>query len=275
MISVANLTKDFGGNRVLKGISFELARGEAVCVLGPSGAGKSTLLRCLNGLVRPTTGSISIAGMVLERKNLHAVRRRVGFIFQAYQLLGNLSVLRNVLIGRLAEKTPWNLVFSKHDHRVALEAIAAVGLGDKVHARVSELSGGQKQRVGIARALAHGPEVLLADEPISNLDPVTGREILALLQSINRERGTTLICNLHDVSQARVTADRILGLREGVLVFDRQPEALGADDLNRLYGMPRPGTGVASELAGSSRPAPRLHTGIDPAAAYIPFEATP
>lgn len=211
--------------------------------------------------------------MVLKRKNLAAVRRRVGFIFQAYQLCGNLSVLRNVLIGRLAEKASWSILFSKHDRRVALAAIDAVGLGDKVHARVSELSGGQKQRVGIVRALAHDPEVLLADEPISNLDPVTGREILALLRSINRERGTTLICNLHDVSLAIGIADRILGLREGMLAFDRKPESINSDDLDRLYEMPRAASGSAGELIGSSRLAQRLPTGTDPAASYKTLES--
>ncbi len=236
MISIAHLTKDFGGDRVLQGVSFELARGEIACVLGPSGAGKSTLLRCINGLLRPTSGTIRIDGMSVERKHLAAVRRRVGFIFQSYQLVGSASVLRNVLIGRLAEKAPWNLLFSKQDHQLATEAIISVGLGEKRHARVDELSGGQKQRVGIARALAHDPEVLLADEPISNLDPVTGREILALLQSICRERGTTLLCNLHNVPLATAIADRVLGLKRGILVFNLSPGALGPEEIERLYG---------------------------------------
>ncbi|MBV8486666.1 MAG: ATP-binding cassette domain-containing protein, partial [Planctomycetaceae bacterium] len=174
-------------------MNLEVARGEALFVLGPSGAGKSTLLRCLNGLYWPSGGSVWIDEVKLERRNLAAIRRRVGFIFQGYQLISNLSVLRNVLIGRLAEKPGWSLFFSKRDLYLAREAIEAVGLEDKVHARVSELSGGQKQRVGIARALVRDPEVLLADEPISSLDPVTGREVLALLRSIGSARGMTLV----------------------------------------------------------------------------------
>jgi phosphonate transport system ATP-binding protein len=167
MIRIVELTKEFGGNYVLRGVNLEVAQGEALFVLGPSGAGKSTLLRCLNGLYWPSSGIVWIGGMKLERRNLAAIRRRVGFIFQAYQLLSNLSVLRNVLIGRLAEKPGWSLFFSKRDVHLACEAIEAVGLGDKVHARVSELSGGQKQRVGIARALAHDPMIPRSYWPMS------------------------------------------------------------------------------------------------------------
>jgi phosphonate transport system ATP-binding protein len=252
MIRIVELTKEFGGNRVLKGVNLEVARGEALFVLGPSGAGKSTLLRCLNGLYWPSGGSVWVGGVKLERGNLAAIRRRVGFIFQGYQLISNLSVLRNVLIGRLAEKPGWSLLFSKRDVGLAREAIEAVGLTDKLHARVSELSGGQKQRVGIARALVRDPEVQLADEPISSLDPVTGREILALLRSIGAMRGMTLVCNVHDVSLATETADRLIGLRDGVVAFDRSPEELAADDLDRLYGAPRLAPPAGSSVAASS-----------------------
>ena len=174
MIEVDGLTKAFGSLRVLKGLTFRVESGEALFVLGPSGAGKSTLLRCLNGLVMPGGGAVAIDGIPIERRRLREVRRKVGFIFQGFNLVGNLSVLRNVLIGRLAEKAPWDLAFSKADRRIALDAIAAVGLADKADARADTLSGGQKQRVGIARALAHDPAVLLADEPVSNLDPRSG-----------------------------------------------------------------------------------------------------
>ena len=258
MIRIVELTKEFGGNRVLRGVNLEVARGEALFVLGPSGAGKSTLLRCLNGLYWPSGGSVWIDEVKLERRNLAAIRRRVGFIFQGYQLISNLSVLRNVLIGRLAEKPGWSLFFSKRDLYLAREAIEAVGLEDKVHARVSELSGGQKQRVGIARALVRDPEVLLADEPISSLDPVTGREILALLRSIGSARGMTLVCNLHDVSLATEAADRLIGLRDGVVAFDRRPDELVGDDLDQLYGTSRLASPLGSSPAASSgREVPR------------------
>jgi ABC-type lipoprotein export system ATPase subunit len=154
MIQVANLTKSFGRHRVLRGLSFRVGAGEFVVVLGPSGAGKSTLLRCLNGLVQPSLGSVAVAGSVVDRRTLGAVRKQVGFIFQGANVHGSLTVLQNVLIGRLAEKSPWSILFSKEDRSVAREAIERVGLGEKTFARTSTLSGGQRQRVGIARALA-------------------------------------------------------------------------------------------------------------------------
>jgi phosphonate transport system ATP-binding protein len=236
MIEVENLTKFFGPLPVLKGLSFRVSCGDLVVVLGPSGAGKSTLLRCLSGLVSPSDGSVAIAGIRLDRRHLAAVRKRVGFIFQGVNVHGNLTVLQNVLIGRLAEKSPWDVFFSKADRRVAIEAIDRVGLGAKMGARASKLSGGQRQRVGIARALAHDPAVLLADEPVSSLDPVTGREILDLLREINRDRGTTVLCNLHDVGQARRIADRILGLRAGEITFDGRPDRLSPGEVARIYG---------------------------------------
>lgn len=236
MIEVEGLTRSFGALEVLRGVSFQVPRGEFVVVLGPSGAGKSTLLRCLNGLVRPSSGSVAIDRVVVGRENLAAVRKRVGFIFQGVNVHGNLSVLRNVLIGRLAEKPPWALTFSADDKRLARQAIERVGLGGREETRVSTLSGGQRQRVGIARALAHDPAVLLADEPVSSLDPVTGCEVLDLLRAINRERGTTVVCNLHDVSLARRVADRVIGLNGGRITFDGPPARMTVIDLIEIYG---------------------------------------
>jgi phosphonate transport system ATP-binding protein len=242
MIEVENLTKFFGPLQVLKGLSFQVRCGALVVVLGPSGAGKSTLLRCLSGLVKPSEGSVVIDGIGLDRRHLRAVRKRVGFIFQGVNVHGNLTVLQNVLLGRLAEKSPWIVFFSKEDRRVALEAIERVGLGAKVGERASKLSGGQRQRVGIARALAHDPAVLLADEPVSSLDPMTGREILDLLREINRNHGTTVLCNLHDVGFARRIAHRILALRGGEITFDGPPDRLSPVELARIYGdsLPEP-----------------------------------
>jgi phosphonate transport system ATP-binding protein len=236
MIEVANLTKSFGHLRVLSGLSFRVERGEFVVVLGASGAGKSTLLRCLNGLVRPSAGTIAVDGIDVRPRATGAVRKQVGFIFQGINVHGSLTVLQNTLIGRLAEKPRWAFRFSRDDRRVAREAIERVGLGEKIHARTSTLSGGQRQRVGIARALAHAPSVLLADEPVSSLDPVTGREILDLLRAINRDRGTTILCNLHDVGQASRIADRIIGIRDGEIEFNDSPALLAPSDLARIYG---------------------------------------
>ena len=153
MIVVERLTKAFGSLTVLERVSFSVDRGDFVVVLGPSGAGKSTLLRCLNGLVRPSSGSVMVDGVVVDRKNLAAVRKRMGFIFQGVNVHENLSVLHNVLIGRLADKPPWGLFFSKADQRVARAALERRARR-RAEARTSTLSGGQRQRVGIARALA-------------------------------------------------------------------------------------------------------------------------
>ncbi len=240
MIEVEGLRKSFGRLEVLKGLHFRVRRGESVIVLGASGAGKSTLLRCLNGLILPDGGSLTIGGIAVRRESLRALRKRVGFIFQGFNVIGNLSVLRNVLVGRLAEKSFFNLVFTRADRLAAMDAIEAVGLADKAHGRVDTLSGGQKQRVGIARALAHGPDILLADEPVSNLDPRTGGDVLALLRSINRERGTTLICNIHDVAAAARMGDRVLGLRDGLIRYDGPPAGLTAGELERIYGPSSP-----------------------------------
>jgi phosphonate transport system ATP-binding protein len=236
MIEVDALTKVFGSLIVLDRVTFRVDAGQFVVVLGPSGAGKSTLLRCMNGLVWPGYGSVVVDGLSVDRKNLAAVRKRVGFIFQGVNVHGNLSVLHNVLVGRLALKHSLSLLFSEEDRRVAREAIDQVGLAVKETDRVSTLSGGQRQRVGIARALAHDPSVLLADEPVSSLDPVTARDILELLRTINKERGTTVVCNLHDVGLATRVADRIIGLREGAILFDGSPSRLTADHLARIYG---------------------------------------
>ncbi len=236
MIVVERLTKAFGSLTVLDRLSFTVGRGEFVAVLGRSGAGKSTLLRCLNGLVRPSGGSVIVDGLVVEHQNLRAIRKRVGFIFQGINVHANLSALRNVLVGRLAEKPAWGMLFSAEDRRVARAALDHVSLGAKTDARTSTLSGGQKQRVGIARALAHDPDVLLADEPVSSLDPVTGREILDLLRQINRQRGTTVLCNLHDVGHAMRVANRVLGLCAGRIAFDGPPDRLSDLHLAQIYG---------------------------------------
>jgi phosphonate transport system ATP-binding protein len=236
MIVVERLTKAFGSLTVLDRLSFTVGRGEFVVVLGASGAGKSTLLRCLNGLVRPSGGSVVVDGLAVNNQNLAAIRKRVGFIFQGINVQANLSAQRNVLVGRLADKPGWHLFFSEEDRRVARAALDHVALGAKAEARTSTLSGGQRQRVGIARALAHDPAVLLADEPVSSLDPVTGREILDLLRQINRQRDTTVLCNLHDVGNALRVADRILGLCDGRIVFDGPPDRLGDEHLAQIYG---------------------------------------
>jgi phosphonate transport system ATP-binding protein len=236
MIEINDLTKKFGENQVLDRVNFSINDREFLVILGSSGAGKSTLLRCLNGLVQPTSGQIKLDGTIYQKKNIQEIRRKVGFIFQQYQVIGNLTVKQNVLLGSLGTKSFWNIFFTKEEHVRAEEAIEMVGLSDKIHARVNQLSGGQKQRVGIARAVLQNPQVILADEPVASLDPVTSQEILSLLKRINEEKGTTIVCNLHQLDYARSYAERIIGIRHGRIQFDGAPSLLKDSDIARIYG---------------------------------------
>ncbi len=221
---------------MLDQVNFSVKDQEFLVILGSSGAGKSTLLRCMNGLVQPTGGQIRVDDTICEKKNIRQIRKKVGFIFQQYQVIGNLSVLQNVLLGLLGTKSYWNIFFSKEERVKAEEAIELVGLADKIHARVDQLSGGQKQRVGIARAVLQNPKVILADEPVASLDPVTSEEILSLLKRINQEKGTTMICNLHQLEYAKRYGERIVGIRNGRIQYDGPALQLGDSDIMHIYG---------------------------------------
>ncbi len=228
------------GHQALHSTSLQVEPGEFLVLLGASGAGKSTLLRSVNGLVQPSGGEIlasDLPAAALSRRNLREHRRRCGMVFQQHHLIGRLSVLANVLIGRLASRgllgslLPW----SREDKLAALAVIERVGLLDKALARADTLSGGQQQRVGIARALVQRPRLLLADEPVASLDPTTAHAVLALLHEICKKDGLTAIVSLHQVDLARRYADRIIGLRQGRIVFDGAPAALTASTEAQLY----------------------------------------
>jgi phosphonate transport system ATP-binding protein len=225
------------GHHALHSTSLQVEPGEFLVLLGASGAGKSTLLRSINGLVRPSGGEVlasDLPAAALSRRNLREHRRRCGMVFQQHHLIGRLSVLANVLIGRLASRgllgslLPW----SREDKLAALAVIERVGLLDKALARADTLSGGQQQRVG---ALVQRPRLLLADEPVASLDPTTAHAVLALLHEICKKDDLTAIVSLHQVELARRYADRIIGLRQGRVVFDGAPAALTANAEARLY----------------------------------------
>lgn len=229
------------GTRALLPTSLSFRQGEFVVLLGASGAGKSTLLRTLNGLVRPTEGRVVAAGLgdIGPRAALHQHRRGTGMIFQQHHLIGRLSVLANVLMGRLGYHSAWELwPRSRAEKELALAAIERVGLIDQALGRADQLSGGQQQRVGVARALVQQPRLLLADEPVASLDPATAQRLLGLLHGICRGDGLTLVVSLHHVELAREFADRIIGLRQGAVVFDGTPEQLTPSQATRLYGDP-------------------------------------
>jgi phosphonate transport system ATP-binding protein len=243
MIKIRSLTKQYGKNVVLRGIDLDVVPGEFLVILGPSGAGKSTLLRCINGLITPSGGELSVAGFDAtntgSRRNLRGLRQQVAMIFQHHNVVPRLSVLKNVLTGRLGQVSTLSSLlqlFSKQDVALALDCLRRVELEHKAGERTDALSGGQRQRVGIARALAQQPKVILADEPIASLDPKTAHLVLQYLRDACRELGITVICNLHQVEYAREFGDRIVGLAGGKLVFDGRSSELRESHINLIYG---------------------------------------
>ncbi len=242
MLRIENLSKTYAdGTRALKGVSFELARGEFVAVLGKSGSGKSTLLRCVNRLVEPSSGRIVFADAdvtAASPNQLRALRRRMGMIFQQYNLISRASVRTNALTGSLGSVSAWGGLLNRFPKEAAARAeslLSGLGLADKAAQRASALSGGQQQRVGIARALMQEPELILADEPVSNLDPKTARTILDILMEINRTRRVSVLCNLHLPELAKDYGSRILALAAGNVVYDGPPDGLDSTVLERIY----------------------------------------
>jgi phosphonate transport system ATP-binding protein len=231
-----------GGVRALRELDLDIGPGEFVVVVGLSGAGKSTLVRAINGLVPLTSGSLDVNGHdvpTLKRSGLRALRSDIGMIFQGFNLVDRTSVLNNVLMGRLHDVATWRTllgVYPSADIRIALEALDRVEILEKAYVRASNLSGGQRQRVGIARALAQDPSIILADEPVASLDPPTSHLVMRDLQRINRELGITTIINLHFLDLATAYADRIIGLRDGELVFDGPGSAADASVFEDIYG---------------------------------------
>ena len=241
---VRNLVKRYGAGRpeVLKGISLSFAARGVVAIIGPSGTGKSTFIRCINRLVEPTSGEILFKGTDVARvgrRELRHVRRRIGMVFQEYNLVERLTVMENVLCGRLGYVPAWRAWLRRYpaaDVEQAFEILDMVGLGDYAHQRADSLSGGQRQRVGIARAVMQDPDLLLADEPTSSLDPKTSVEIMELLAQVAARRDIPVLINIHDVSLARRFADRIVGMSQGTVVYDGPPSDLRDEHLRTIYG---------------------------------------
>ena len=243
MLSVESLTKTYRtGDKALNAVTFTVPKGQVVGLIGPSGAGKSTLIRCVNRLVEPTAGKVRLGDLdvtAMPRGALRRARRRIGMIFQEYALVERLTVMENVLSGRLGYVTFWRSWlrrFPPTDIENAFRLLDRVGLTEHADKRADALSGGQRQRVGIARALAQEPELLLIDEPTASLDPKTSRQIMRLIVEICAERDLPAIINIHDVALAQQFVQRIIGLRAGAVVFDGPPEALDVAALTRIYG---------------------------------------
>lgn len=247
MLRVETLSKTYHGAgqreiRALAGCSFTIEKSHIVVVLGPSGAGKSTLIRCINRLVEPTSGRVWLDDAevtAMHRRELHKARRQMGMIFQEYNLVERLTVMENLLSGRLGYVSLFQAMFRRFPQENvdrAFQLLQRVGLEGYHNQRADALSGGQRQRVGIARALIQNPKILLVDEPTSSLDPRTARNIMRLIRELTRELSIPAIMNIHDVSLAREYSDRVLGLSDGVVVFDGPPADITPETLNTIYG---------------------------------------
>jgi phosphonate transport system ATP-binding protein len=243
MLTLRHLSKSYApGKPVLHDIDLDVDARGITAIIGPSGTGKSTLIRCINRLVEPTSGEIVFDGTDLARlrgEALRHARRHIGMVFQEYNLVERLTVMENLLCGRLGYVGAWRAwrrKFAPEDIRRAFELLDVVGLAGFAHRRADALSGGQRQRVGIARAVMQEPKLLLADEPTSSLDPKTSVEIMELLADVARSRRIPVLVNMHDVELAKRFADRIVGMSSGRVVFDGPPARLTDDILKQIYG---------------------------------------
>ena len=240
MLQFRSVTKIYPGNtKAVDDVSLSIPSGEFCVLHGPSGAGKSTLMGLINGLVLPTSGSVILDGQALDERNQKKMQQRISMIHQQLHLVPRLSMLHNVLSGKLHALPLWRALtkhFADSDQRRACQLLSEVGLNEsQLHRRVSALSGGQQQRVAIARAFMSRPEVVLADEPVASLDPAVSRNVLAILKHTSKQHKTTVVCSLHQVDYALEFADRIIAMRAGKIVFDGAPEQISEAALNEIY----------------------------------------
>ncbi len=253
ILEINNLYKSYGaGSPVLRGVKLNVEQGEFVCVIGLSGSGKSTLLRCINRLIDATSGEILVPGafvgkesngakadvLQLSSSELRRLRRKVGMIFQQFNIVKRLSVVENVLSGGLGYQPKLRStlrLFSDAEKRHALTNLKRVGLLDHAYKRADELSGGEQQRVAIARTLMQQPVLILADEPVSSLDPKLSRVVLDILKRVCREDGITALVSLHTLDLTREYADRVIGLKQGRIFFDGPTQDLTEAVVQNIY----------------------------------------
>lgn len=265
MLEVKHLTKVYDdGTVALRDLSFQVQDGEFLIIIGLSGAGKSTLLRCINRLIEPTEGQIIWDGIDVTTASpdqLREIRRKIGMIFQHFNLVRRSSVLTNVLSGRLGYVNPWASLlnrFPAEDRQRAMWALRRLGIADQAHKRADELSGGQQQRVGVARALMQEPRMILADEPVASLDPVLAHSILGHLEQLNQEDGITILCTLHYLDLIQRYASRVIGLRDGELVYRGSREDIRSmtdEEFKEIYGeeAERVSAGLTDDALSSSK----------------------
>ena len=243
MLSIQHLKKVYeGGTQALTDVTFDVPDGQFLAIIGLSGSGKSTLLRCINRLIEPTEGTIIWNGQdvtTASQEDMRKIRRRIGMVFQHFNLVHRSKVITNVLAGRLGYVNPALSLFNrfpKSDVEMALSRLDRVGLRSMAYRRADALSGGQQQRVGIARALMQNPEMILADEPVASLDPVLAHGIMQYLEDINKTDGVTVLCSLHFLDLVHRYADRAIALNEGRVVFDGHPTDIDDAMFKEIYG---------------------------------------
>ena len=244
MIKFDNVNKVYpNGLHALKNINLEIQQGEFVAIIGLSGAGKSTLLRTVNRMHDITDGVLTVNGQEvnnLKGKELRKFRRGIGMVFQSFNLVTRTSVIKNVLTSRVPDMPLWKSIiglYSKEDKVVALEALDKVGILDKAYVRADQLSGGQQQRVALARTLAQNPEIILADEPVAALDPITAVQVMDDFKKINQELNMSVLINIHHVDLALKYADRVIGIKAGEIVYDGPSSEVTNDVLTQIYGL--------------------------------------
>ena len=230
------------GLHALKNISLEINQGEFVAIIGLSGAGKSTLLRTINRMHDISEGSLIVNGQEIKNlkgKDLRTFRRKVGMVFQSFNLVTRTTVVNNVLTSRVPDMPLWKSIiglYSKEDKVIALEALDKVGILDKAYVRADQLSGGQQQRVALARTLAQKPEIILADEPVAALDPITATQVMDDFKKINKELNMSVLINIHHVDLALKYADRVIGIKAGEIVYDGPSKNVDSAVLKQIYG---------------------------------------
>lgn len=243
MIKFDNVNKVYSnGLHALKNVSLEIKQGEFVAIIGLSGAGKSTLLRTINRMHDISEGSLTVNGQEvndLSGKDLRKFRRKVGMVFQSFNLVTRTTVINNVLTSRVPDMPLWKSIiglYSKEDKVIALEALDKVGILDKAYVRADQLSGGQQQRVALARTLAQKPEIILADEPVAALDPITAKQVMDDFKKINKELNMSVLINIHHVDLALKYADRVIGIKSGEIVYDGPATKVDSEVLKQIYG---------------------------------------
>lgn len=243
VIRFKEVSFSYDSKQTLTDLNLKVQKGEFLVVVGPSGSGKSTFLKCINRLLRPNTGELRVLDIStrdLHYSELRRLRRHIGMIFQNFRLVPRKSVLKNVLLGCVSRVSTWKSIFEIYpliESQRAQELIRQVGLSGLESHRADQLSGGQQQRVAIARALLQDPQIILADEPIASLDPQSAVGIMDHLKWINLELGVTVICSLHQIDLAKKYASRIVGLREGKIVFNGSPNDFESFGFLKTYGI--------------------------------------